>query len=157
MVYYGDEQGFVGHGIDQAARQDMFASQVASYNDQALLGTSSTTARENYDALHPLYQQLTRLAALRKQYAELRRGRQVVRTQQREPGLFAASRIGNDGREILMAFNTSMAPITARVEIEAGSRAFTSLQGECPKPDVPGTVQLTIPALGYVACAEVAP
>jgi glycosidase len=157
VVYYGDEQGFVGHGVDQAARQDMFASQVASYNDQALLGTSSTTARENYDALHPLYQQLTRLAALRKQYVELRRGRQVVRAQQREPGLFAASRIGNGGRELLVAFNTSKVPITAQVEIEADTRAFTALQGECPKPDAPGTVKLTIPALDYVACAESVP
>ena len=26
VVYYGDEQGFVGHGIDQDARQDLFAS-----------------------------------------------------------------------------------------------------------------------------------
>jgi glycosidase len=154
VIYYGDEQGFVGHGIDQASRQDMFASQVASYNDQPLLGTASTTARDNYDALHPLYQQLTRLAVLRKQYIELRRGRQVVRAQQREAGLFAASRIGNGGREILVAFNTSLAPITAQVEIESGTRAFTPLEGQCPKPDVPGTVKLTVPALGYVACAE---
>jgi glycosidase len=129
VVYYGDEQGFVGHGIDQAARQDMFASQVASYNDQALLGTDATTASDNFDALQPLYRQLTMLAALRKQYAELRRGRQVVRAQQREPGLFAASRIGNGGREILVAFNTSNVPITARVEIESDTRAFTALQG----------------------------
>jgi glycosidase len=157
VVYYGDEQGFVGHGIDQAARQDMFASQVASYNDQPLLGTTSTTARDNYDALHPLYKQLSRLASLRKQYVELRRGRQVVRAQQREPGLFAASRLGNDGREILMAFNTSMAPITAQVEIAPDTRAFTALEGQCPSPDAPGTVRLTVPALGYVACAEVAP
>jgi glycosidase len=157
VVYYGDEQGFIGHGIDQDARQDMFASQVASYNDQALLGTASTTAHENYDALHPLYRQLTMLAALRQQYAELRRGRQVVRAQQREPGLFAASRIGNTGREILLAFNTSMAPITAQVEIESDTRDFTALQGECPKPDAPGTVKLTVPALGYVACAEASP
>jgi glycosidase len=157
VVYYGDEQGFVGHGIDQAARQDMFASQVASYNDQALLGTSSTTANENYDALHPLYRQLAALSALRKQYVELRRGRQVTRAQRREPGLFAASRIGNDGREILLAFNTSTTPITAQVEIESDTRAFKSLRGECPKPVAPGTVKLSIPALGYVACAEVRP
>src|SRR4029079_5908221 len=135
VVYYGDEQGFVGHGIDQDARQDMFASQVASYNDQPLLGTAATTARDNYDALHPLYKQLTQLAALRKQYVELRRGRQVVRAQRREPGLFAASRIGNGGREILVAFNTSTAPITAQVEIESDTREFTPLQAECPKPD----------------------
>ena len=33
VVYYGDEQGFTGAGGDQDARQDMFASQVADYND----------------------------------------------------------------------------------------------------------------------------
>src|SRR6185503_17338106 len=79
VVYYGDEQGFAGHGVDQAARQDMFASQVASYNDQPLLGTASTTAHENFDALHPLYRQLAQLASWRRQYGALRTGRQVVR------------------------------------------------------------------------------
>ena len=28
VVYYGDEQGFIGDGGDKDARQDMFASQV---------------------------------------------------------------------------------------------------------------------------------
>jgi glycosidase len=157
VVYYGDEQGFVGHDVDQAARQDMFASQVPSYNDQGLLGSESTTAVDNFNALHPLYRQIVQLSAWRKQYPELRRGRQVVRAQSREPGLFAASRIGNQGREVLMAFNTSTSPITARVQIETTTKAFTSLEGDCPKPDVPGSVQLTLPPLGYVACAEARP
>ena len=157
VVYYGDEQGFVGHGVDQAARQDMFASQVISYNDQGLLGTSSTTASANFDALHPLYKQIAGLSSLRRQYTELRRGRQLVRSQSREPGLFAASRIGNEGRELLVAFNTSTVPITARVQIETGTRAFKALLGECPAPDAPGSVQLTLPPLGYLACAEATP
>ena len=38
-IYYGDEQGFVGDGDDQDAREDMFASRVAVYNDNELLGT----------------------------------------------------------------------------------------------------------------------
>ena len=49
VIYYGDEQGFVGHGVDQAARQDLFPSQVATYNDNALLGTKATTADGNFD------------------------------------------------------------------------------------------------------------
>ena len=81
----------------------------------------------------------------------------MVRAQSRQPGLFAASRIGNDGREILVVFNTSTAPITAQVEIESDTNAFTPLLGQCPKPDAPGTVKVTVPALGYVACAESAP
>ncbi len=157
VVYYGDEQGFIGHGNDQAARQDMFASQVASYNDQPLLGGASTTASDNFDALHPLYRQIAGLAALRKQYTALRRGRQVVRAQTREPGLFAASRIGSDGREILVAFNTSTVPVTASIEVEVGTRAFTALIGVCPAPDAPGSVKLTLPPLGYLACLESAP
>ena len=46
VVYYGDEQGFTGDGGDQDARQDMFPSQVASYNDDDLIGTDATTARD---------------------------------------------------------------------------------------------------------------
>jgi glycosidase len=154
VVYYGDEQGFVGHGIDQAARQDMFPSQVASYNDQALLGTNATTAQANFDALHPVYRQIAALATWRKQYPGLRRGRQVVRAQSRAPGLFAASRLGSDGREILMAFNTSNAAITAQVELGPSTRAFMPLHGECPAPNAPGTVLLKLPPLGYAVCVE---
>ena len=44
VVYYGDEQGFTGTGGDQVARQTMFASQVADYLDDDLLGTDSTHA-----------------------------------------------------------------------------------------------------------------
>src|SRR5688572_22033441 len=157
VVYYGDEQGFIGHGIDQAARQDMFPSQVASYNDQVLLGTASTTAQANFDALHPIYRQIAALATWRKQYPGLRRGQQVVRAQSKAPGLFAASRIGSDGREILLAFNTSNAPLTAQVEIEASTRAFTSLHGECPAPNAPGSVKIQLQPFGFAACVESAP
>jgi len=152
VVYYGDEQGFIGHGIDQAARQDMFASQVASYNDQPLLGSTSTTAVENFDALHPLYKEIAGLASLRKQYPALRRGRQLVRAQSREPGLFAVSRIGNDGREILLAFNTSANRIVARVQVQPGSRKLTTLLGRCEGTDVIGSAQLVLPAFGYTVC-----
>jgi glycosidase len=52
-IYSGDEQGFVGKGGDQDSRQDMFASRVASYNEDRLLGTQSTTAQANFNADHP--------------------------------------------------------------------------------------------------------
>jgi glycosidase len=53
VVYYGDEQGFTGDGGDQDARQDMFPSQVASYNDDDLIGTDATTADDNFDRRPP--------------------------------------------------------------------------------------------------------
>src|SRR5262249_44599642 len=49
IIYYGDEQGFTGDGGDQDARQDMFPSQVASYNDDDLIGTDTTTAADNFN------------------------------------------------------------------------------------------------------------
>src|SRR4051794_5419252 len=61
-IYSGDEQGFVGKGGDQDARQDMFPSQVASYNEDKLLGTGATTAQSNFDQRHPLYRQIAELA-----------------------------------------------------------------------------------------------
>ena len=38
VTYYGDEQGFVSTGGDQAAREDMFASKVDLYNTEQVLG-----------------------------------------------------------------------------------------------------------------------
>ncbi len=66
VVYYGDEQGFVGDGGDQLARQDMFPSQVGVYNDDTLIGTTKTTADDNFDPTHPLYQYISQLSQLRK-------------------------------------------------------------------------------------------
>ena len=95
VVYYGDEQGFVGHGIDQDARQDLFASRVASYNDQTLLGSSATTAVANFNQQHPLYAQIAGLAKLRQEQPALQHGRQIVRAHGTTPGLFAASRLSS--------------------------------------------------------------
>ena len=153
VVYYGDEQGFVGHGIDQASRQDMFPSQVASYNDQRLLGTRDTTAVPNFNSGHPFYAQIAGLAKMRKDYPGLRRGRQLVRAHGKSPGLFAASRIGNDGREILVAFNTSLEAVQAQVEVETASRTFRTMLGPCAaRASAPGSVQVNLLPLSYVVC-----
>jgi neopullulanase len=153
VVYYGDEQGFVGLGIDQAARQDMFPSQVASYNEQKLLGSNSTTAVPNFNPQHPLYAQIAGLAKLRSEHAALRRGDQIVRAQSQKPGLFAVSRIlGN--REILVAFNTSLESLVANVEVHPGSTKFVSLRGPCStQASAPGSVQVKLLPLGHVVCA----
>jgi glycosidase len=152
-VYYGDEQGFVGHGVDQAARQDMFASQVASYNDQKLLGTAATTAVSNFDIGHPIYAQIAGLARLRQEYPALRRGRQIVRAHGRVPGLLAASRIGGDGREILVAFNTSTETLVAQVEVEVGSQVFRTVRGSCPaRASAPGSAEVKLLPLSYMVC-----
>src|SRR3546814_8973721 len=73
-IYSGDEQGFVGDGNDRDAREDMFASKVASYNDNRLLGTDTTTATDHYGHANPLFRQIVALSAVRR-YAERRGGK----------------------------------------------------------------------------------
>src|SRR5438552_3343785 len=82
------------------ARQDMFASRVASYNEDKLLGTSATTAQSNFDTSHPLYREIATLARIRTSHRALTRGPQLVRYAGDKPGLFALSRFDPaSGRE----------------------------------------------------------
>ena len=153
-VYYGDEQGFIGKGGDQDARQDMFASQVATYNEDKLLGTSSTTAQANFNPTHPLYREIATLARVRIGHRALTRGLQLVRYSQDKPGLFAVSRFEpGTGREMLLMFNTSTEPLRQNVRIETRSTRFETLAGSCPQSDsAPGSITIEIPPLGYAVC-----
>ncbi|WP_420825002.1 alpha-amylase family glycosyl hydrolase [Sphingomonas corticis] len=152
-IYSGDEQGFAGDGNDQDAREDMFASRVASYNDNRLLGTAATTARANFDPAHPLFRQIASLARLRSAEAALRRGRSVLRAREEKPGLLAVSRIHGE-REVLLAFNTSTRPVDRWVEV-SGEGPATMLAGTgcAAATAAPGSLRVRLPALGYAVCA----
>ena len=153
-IYSGDEQGFVGKGGDQDARQDMFASKVATYNEDKLLGTSSTTAQANFNEQHPLYREIATLSRIRTSHKALTRGRQVIRYAQDKPGLFAVSRFDPpSGREMLLLFNTSTEPVRQNVAVETRSTHFETLAGTCPAASsAPGSVAIDLPPLGYAVC-----
>ena len=61
VVYYGDEQGFIGDGGDKDARQDMFASQVASYNDDAVIGGTPGSI-DRYGTSGPVFRAIAGLS-----------------------------------------------------------------------------------------------
>ncbi|MBY0283091.1 MAG: alpha-amylase [Sphingomonas sp.] len=153
-IYSGDEQGFVGDGGDQDAREDMFASKVAVYNDNVLLGTKSTTAQANFDEAHPLYRLIADLAKLRVAHPALTRGRTVVRAVGKEAGVFAVSRIdAASGQEVLLVFNTTTKPISANVAIDPATTRFSALRGTCPAaPIAPGSVAITLAPLDFMIC-----
>jgi glycosidase len=153
-IYYGDEQGFVSDGGDQDARESMFASQVAVYNDNDLIGTESTTATSNFNPGHPLYQAIAKLAAARKENAGLRYGRQIIRSYDEKPGLLAISRIDPvDKSDIVVIFNTSNAPLATRVSIDYRATGIVPVVGKCPAaPTAPGQMEIFLPPLGYLAC-----
>ena len=155
VIYSGDEQGFVGHGGDQLARHDMFASKVPQYLDQPLLGTTRTAAQDNYDTAHPLYQLIAELSAVRRSTPALTSGRSLVRAFSDQPGLFALSRFDPvTGREVVIAFNTANAALSVPVPVAARSQTFSALAGQCSlRADAPGSLTVTLPALGFAICA----
>ncbi|WP_447749882.1 alpha-amylase family glycosyl hydrolase [Sphingopyxis fribergensis] len=153
-IYYGDEQGFVSDDKDQLAREDMFASQVAAYNDNDLIGSDATTAVANFDPAHPLYRHIAALADIRRKTPALTRGATKVRAFSEKPGLLAVSRFDPDtGREVLLAYNTSAVPLSANIAIDMKSTGFTALHGSCPaQPAAPGSLHLSLPAFGTIIC-----
>ena len=154
VIYYGAEQGFVGDGNDQAAREDMFPSRTDSYNDNDLLGTDATTAASNFDQNHPLYRLIAEFSAIRRAHPALLRGRQVVRHYGDNAGVFAVSRFDPDnGGEYLAVFNTSGSAQTANVTLGYDARSFESLAGACPSQvSAPGSAAFALPAFGWAVC-----
>jgi glycosidase len=153
VVYYGDEQGFTGVGGDQDARQDMMTSRTPSYLADRRIGVSQNPA--NFDLNHPIAREIVQLSALRRAHAALRSGRQLVRNYSDSPGLFAVSRLDPaTGREIAIAFNTSLEPLTTTMEVDAASRRFSALYGRCESEVVaPGSYRVVLAPLDFVVCA----
>ena len=154
VIYYGDEQGFVGDGNDQAAREDMFASLTANYNDNQLIGTDATTAQSNFNTAHPLYRLIGELAELRRTHPILATGQQMVRHYAQEAGIFAVSRFDPDsGQHYLIAFNTDTRAQSANIALDYDAVSLTALHGRCPaKVTAPGSASVSLPGLGWSVC-----
>jgi len=154
-VYYGDEQGFISDGNDQLAREDMFPSKVAFYNDNDLVGSDATTAQDNFDPAHPLYRLIADLAQARTASPALRRGLTTVRAfAEAGPGLLAVERHDPaSGQRIIALFNTGESPLSQSIEVSYAARGVTSLVGPCPAAlAAPGSVKVSLPAFGFAAC-----
>ncbi len=149
VVYYGDEQGFTGTGGDKAARHDMFASQVADYNDDPVMGGSAGSA-DRYDTSAPLYGAISTLAALREAHPALADGAQVARYASDSAGIFAVSRIdAGANREYLVVANNAGAPMTASFDTYTNNGRFESIYGggSALRADQQGTVSVEVPAM----------
>lgn len=152
VIYYGDEQGFNGDGNDQASREDMFPSKVASYNDNDLAGTDTTTAVSNFNKKHPLYKAFANMAGIYESHDALRRGTQIVRAAEHEGALLAVSRLGDAG-EYLIAFNPSPEDREAQFVVDPRSETWRSVYGSCePRSSARESYRVSIPAWGYVIC-----
>ena len=159
VIYYGDEQGFAGDGGDQDARESLFASHVASYNDNALIGSTATTATANFNPDHPFYQAIAAMAAVRAGEAALRRGRTIVRQSGETPGIFAFSRqIDGEPGETLVTINTATTPQAANVLVDPASLAWRGLSGDCAATaTAPGSVRVSLAPLSWSVCTTRSP
>ncbi|MDX6678339.1 MAG: alpha-amylase [Solirubrobacteraceae bacterium] len=154
VVYYGDEQGFVGDGGDQLARQDMFASQVAEYNDDDLIGTDATTAQSNFDRSHVLYRAIARLADVTREHPALRNGAHQHRYAADGPGIYAFSRLARDEQhEYVVALNNSESEQTASIPTWIDSGTFTRIYGvgaQALRSGADKHLQVAVPPLSTV-------
>ena len=158
VTYYGDEQGFVSTGGDQAAREDMFASKVDLYNTADVLG-GPEGSMDRYDTEHPLYEHIAALSAVRAANPALADGAQVNRYAADGAGIFATSRIGagtkggkNAGQvEYVVAANndTTSATATFPTWTKGSGAVFTPIFGTdtAVKPAADGSVKVTVPPL----------
>lgn len=149
---YGDEQGFAGAGGYGNSRQDMWPSRTPVYANETPVGGRQPA----YSTEAPLYKAIAEMARLRAAEPALRRGRQVVRAYGDKPGLFAISRLTDDGGEVLVLFNSSTAPVSAQVEVEPGSLRWQALRGDCAaRSSAPASVAVRVPPLDYLVCKSV--
>lgn len=160
VTYYGDEQGFIGTGGDQLAREDMFASKVGIYNSEKVLAGPSGS-RDRYSTSHPLYRHIKALSALRAKHPALADGAQVARFAADGEGIFAVSRIDRSTKtEYVVAANNSTTARKAtfrtwttgtwtRPSGRYDGTVFTPVLGSqsTVRPSTKGTVTVTVPPL----------
>lgn len=143
VVYYGDEQGFIGDGGNHDSRQDMMPSFVASYNDDNLMATDKTTADDNFDQQHPFYLALSEYARVYKQHQVLRRGQQSTLYSQAKPGLFAVKRFENVQDDYVVVVNTDSKASAANIGVNgAFELVYSTKAGASASIDASTAIEL---------------
>lgn len=152
VIYYGDEQGLAGTGGDQASRQTLFPSRVASYQAETPLGASRAGA-PGWDEGAPLYRSIAAMTALRNAHPGLRDGEQVVRIADEEPGLYVFTRTDPTDGQYVIALNTSLQFRAAYTVVNSGFNRWSALHGACAAHSAaPGSLHVEVPALGWIVC-----
>ncbi|MBC7561087.1 MAG: pullulanase-type alpha-1,6-glucosidase [Dermatophilaceae bacterium] len=129
VVYYGDEQGFIGAGGDKDARQDMFATKVSQYAGEQILG-GTPGSKDRFDPKAPLYQQISALGRLRAANPGLTNGAQIHRYASDAAGIYAFSRVdAASGTEYLVVANNSTSAKSATFATYGKNATFAQIYG----------------------------
>ncbi|MFC4335852.1 pullulanase-type alpha-1,6-glucosidase [Salininema proteolyticum] len=141
VVYYGDEQGFVGHGGDDASRQSLFASEVPEWQDLPVIGTDKGHGEDHYDTGHPLYQAIAELGALRKDHPALADGVKTVRAVS-DNAFAITARDPETGEEYLAVLSNAVDPSSVTVPTGASSLEPVYGEGTAAVADGEATVEV---------------
>ncbi|HEX3057172.1 MAG TPA: alpha-amylase family glycosyl hydrolase [Gaiellaceae bacterium] len=151
VVYYGDEVGMIGTGGDQAARQDMFPTQVIDWQTQPRAGSPPIGKGSSFDVTsNPIEDELKQLAALREANPALATGWTIPRYA--KGGVLVVSRIDPTSRtEYLEGFNNGSTPATVTIQSSTYGGWTTLLgPGGYTSSIHSGKMSLTVPAVGAV-------
>jgi pullulanase-type alpha-1,6-glucosidase len=158
VVYYGDEQGFVGTGGDKDARQSMFGTQVDSYANQPLVDGTTMGTADHFGTDGTLYEGISALGALRKAHPALGNGAQVEQYTADGTGIYAFSRVDRDDQvEYLVAVNNATTSQTATFSPLSPSATFEGIYGADDDVTADGDVTLTVPGLSAVVYRATSP
>ena len=154
IVYYGDEQGFVGNGNDTGARESLFASRVPEYASEKLLGTERTGAQDNYGTNVPMYRQIQRIASVVNANPALKNGAQVTRYVDEGQGVFAMSRTdAAKGIEYVVAVNNGWSDKQVQIPTYSRDMAFTQLYpagSQTQYTDIDKKLTITVPKMSVI-------
>lgn len=176
VIYYGDEQGFVGDGNDKDARSSMFPSQVDSYNDDVLIDGTPYQGSDSFDQNAQLYPLISELAQLRTSTPALNQGAQIELHRTDGAGIYATARVDREEKvEHVIALNNAASAQTATFSTLTPGATYTVLWSsddqsaagtgtgaseQVVAADPSGQITLTVPAFGsmvLVADQQVAP
>jgi glycosidase len=133
VVYYGDEVGMIGSGGDQAAREDMFPTQVATWQTEPRVGSPPIGNGSSFDVTNPLEGELKSLAALRQANPALATGSTINRLASKQT--FVVSRIDRAARrEYVVAFNSSTTAAKVTIPTATPSSSWSVLLGAASGP-----------------------
>ena len=131
--------------------KNMDPSFVDSYNDNDLIGTNKTTADDNFDQSHPLYQKFKNLAQLRQTHESLKIGEHINRLQDEQKQIYAFSRVAQSDQIDYMAifnFSTNQQSFTTSV----GNLTYNKLAGDDANTFAQSgdQLQVTLAPLSYI-------
>jgi len=152
-VYYGDEVGMTGSnsGSDQFARQDMFATQVDLWKNEARIGGSPIGNGDSFAATNtsPVALYLKEISEIRRTNPALANG--IMLTRYSVNSLFVVSKKDPlENREYIVAFNNSDTDESVEITSATSSGGWQLLLGQSEATTNSNKVTFTVPALSTV-------